>query len=97
MNKKTEASGSLDEVVNPTANIAEQTTANSHHEEENDESLNWISFKNPELLARYVTEIYKISCRRFNGLSAMQQRTLKKEVNIARILGILPFIPARKK
>jgi ribosomal protein S6/ribosomal protein S18 len=61
------------------------------------EDSGWISFKNPVLLVQYISDLYKILPRRFNGLSSTQQRILKREINIARFLAILPFVPARKK
>jgi small subunit ribosomal protein S6 len=61
------------------------------------EDSGWISFKNPVLLAQYISDLYKVLPRRFNGLNATQQRILKREVNIARFLAILPFVPVRKK
>lgn len=63
--------------------------------EENNE--NWISYKNPELLFRFVSDLYKIIPRRFNGLTAAQQKALKREVARARFLAIMPFCPARKR
>lgn len=56
-----------------------------------------ISYKNPELLLGYMSELYRILPRRFNGLSAAQQRILKREIARARYLAILPFIPTKKK
>ena len=61
------------------------------------EDSGWISFKNPALLAQYISDLYKILPRRFNGLSSTQQRILKREINLARFLAILPFVPVRKK
>ncbi len=66
-------------------------------DESDDSDRGWISFKNPFLLVRYISDLYKILPRRFNGLSSAQQRILKKEINIARFLAILPFVPVRKK
>lgn len=64
---------------------------------EDDSDSGWISFKNPSLLVQYISDLYKILPRRFNGLSSAQQRILKREINIARFLAILPFVPVRKK
>ena len=66
-------------------------------EEENQLLENWISYKNPDLLFKYLTEIYKITPRRFNGLSSMQQRTLRKHVSLAQFLAIIPKVPPKKK
>jgi ribosomal protein S18 len=57
----------------------------------------WISYKNPALLLHYVSDIYKILPKRFNGLSYRKQRILRREIARARFLGILPFIPVKKK
>lgn len=76
---------------------AEYLDNNNSESIEDELNLNWISYKNPDLLLRYISQIYKISPRRFNGLTSMQQRTLKKQVSIARFLAILPYVPAKKK
>ena len=68
-----------------------------NEEEEDDSDRGWISFKNPFLLVKYISDLYKILPRRFNGLNSAQQRILKQEINIARFLAILPFVPVRKK
>jgi len=60
-------------------------------------ALNWISYKNPDLLLRYISDIYLISSRRFNGLSSLQQRILKREISRARFLAILPFTVVRRR
>ena len=65
--------------------------------EENQSDELWISYKNPALLLHYVSDIYKILPKRFNGLSYRKQRILRREIARARFLGILPFIPVKKK
>ena len=65
---------------------------------DNDQSDEFLlSYKNPSLLIKYVSDIYKILPKRFNGLSYSKQRILRREVSRARFLGILPFVPMRKK
>jgi ribosomal protein S18 len=56
-----------------------------------------ISFKNPELLARYMSETCKIIPAKYNSLRANQQRILKREIKRARRLGILPYCQSKKK
>ena len=71
-----------------------------NNDERKDESEDWtyrISYKNPELLLSYMSELYRILPRRFNGLCAMRQRLLKREICRARQLAILPFVPMKKK
>jgi len=50
-----------------------------------------ISYKNPELLRRFVNDRAKIYSRKQTGFSAKKQRKLTKEVKRARQLGLLPF------
>jgi len=89
MNKKLSES----ETKNGSQNSNEELS-----DEENQElALNWISYKNPDLLLRYISDIYMISSRKFNGLTALQQRTLKTEIARARFLAILPFTVIRRK
>lgn len=90
------------ENVDAINNLLELSNDSSRSEEEIAESnaelaLNWISYKNPDLLLRYISDIYLISSRKFNGLTAMQQRTLKTEIGRARFLSILPFTIVRKR
>jgi small subunit ribosomal protein S6 len=83
------------------SNQKENDQDNSSHlmsdEESQEFALNWISYKNPDLLLRYISDIYMISSRKFNGLTALQQRTLKTEIARARFLAILPFTVIKRK
>jgi ribosomal protein S18 len=76
-------------------NVKEEENLVDNDEGQSDEL--WISYKNPALLLNYVSDIYKILPKRFNGLSYSKQRILRREIARARFLGILPFVPVKKK
>ena len=48
-----------------------------------------VSYKNPNLLRKFVSEKGRILPRRITGVSAKMQRRLKGEIQRARILGLL--------
>lgn len=75
--------------------IAKEVTVDTN--EENPESDFVISFKNPELLAQYMSETCKIIPAKYNSLLAYQQRISKREIKRARRLGILPYCQSKKK
>ncbi|OGM75252.1 30S ribosomal protein S18 [Candidatus Woesebacteria bacterium RIFOXYB1_FULL_38_16] len=49
------------------------------------------SFKNYEILNRFISDRAKIPSRRRSGLTAKQQRKLSTAIKQARFLGLLPF------
>jgi small subunit ribosomal protein S18 len=51
-----------------------------------------ISYKNVDLLRRFITEQGKILPRRLTGVTAKEQRQLAKAIKQARILGFLQFL-----
>ena len=51
-----------------------------------------ITYKNVDLLRRFITEQGKILPRRLTGVTAKQQRQLSRAVKQARILGFLQFL-----
>ncbi len=55
-----------------------------------------IDYKDPDLLAQFVTERYKIIPRRITGTCAHHQRQLTTAIKRARILALLPFTPLHK-
>lgn len=55
----------------------------------------YISYTNPELLKRFVTERGRIMPRRISGVCAMKQRRLKREIKRARILALMPFVDTK--
>lgn len=50
-----------------------------------------ISYKNPEVLQRFITKTGKIIPRRLTGTSAKLQRKISKEIKRARMANLLPF------
>jgi small subunit ribosomal protein S18 len=52
---------------------------------------NLISYKNPDLLLKFVSEGGRILPSRITNVSAKKQRQLKRAIRIARILALLPF------
>lgn len=50
-----------------------------------------LTYRNPDLLRRYISEDGKILPRRTTGVSAKYQRKLALEIERARILALLPF------
>ena len=49
------------------------------------------SYKQPEVLKRYLSEQRYIASRERSGLSLKQQRLLSREIKRARHLALLPF------
>jgi small subunit ribosomal protein S18 len=50
-----------------------------------------VSYKNPELLKRFVSEGGRILPRRITGVCSEYQRKLKSSVKVARILALMSF------
>ena len=51
-----------------------------------------ITYKNVDLLRRFITDQGKILPRRLTGVTAKEQRQLAKSIKQARILGFLQFL-----
>jgi len=51
-----------------------------------------ITYKNIDLLRRFITDQGKILPRRLTGVTAKEQRQLAKSIKQARILGFLQFL-----
>ena len=51
-----------------------------------------ISYKDVDKLLRFTTERGKIIPRRLSGNCAKHQRMLAREIKIARVLALLPFV-----
>ena len=51
-----------------------------------------ITYKNPNALAKFVSEGGRILPSRVTNVSAKNQRLLKRQIKIARILALLPFV-----
>jgi small subunit ribosomal protein S18 len=57
----------------------------------NTESVDWIDYKDVNLLRRFMSERAKIRARRVTGNSAQQQREVAKAIRIAREMALLPY------
>ncbi len=61
-----------------------------------DQNPSWeLDYKNPELLKLFVTRTGKILPRRITGVSARNQRKLRKAILRARQIGFLPYTTHR--
>jgi small subunit ribosomal protein S18 len=57
----------------------------------NTESIDWIDYKDANLLRRFMSERAKIRARRVTGNSAQQQREVAKAIRLAREMALLPY------
>lgn len=55
-------------------------------------NIEYIDYKDVELLKRYINEQGKILPRRITGVPAKFQRQLTRAVKRARLLALLPFV-----
>lgn len=51
-----------------------------------------ITYKNPALLTKFISEGGRILPSRITNVCASKQRILKREIRIARLLALLPFV-----
>jgi len=51
-----------------------------------------ISYKNPELLKKFTSEGGRVLAARITGLSAKLQRKITREIKIARMIALMPFV-----
>ncbi|MGX7395360.1 MULTISPECIES: 30S ribosomal protein S18 [Carnobacterium] len=56
--------------------------------------IEYIDYKDLDLLKRFISERGKILPRRVTGTSAKNQRKLTTAIKRARIMGLLPFVTA---
>ncbi|KRL95137.1 30S ribosomal protein S18 [Limosilactobacillus equigenerosi] len=54
--------------------------------------IEYIDYKDTELLQRFISERGKILPRRVTGTSAKNQRRLTIAIKRARVMGLLPFV-----
>lgn len=55
-------------------------------------NIEYIDYKDVDLLKRFISERGKILPRRVTGTSAKNQRRLTVAIKRARIMGLLPFV-----
>lgn len=54
--------------------------------------IDYIDYKDTDLLKRFISERGKILPRRVTGTSAKNQRRLTVAIKRARVMGLLPFV-----
>ena len=54
--------------------------------------IDYVDYKDVDLLKRFISERGKILPRRVTGTSAKNQRTVANAIKRARIMGLLPFV-----
>ena len=57
----------------------------------NTEQVEWIDYKDVNLLRRFMSERAKIRARRVTGNSTQQQRQVAKAIRVAREMALLPY------
>jgi small subunit ribosomal protein S18 len=55
------------------------------------ESIEWIDYKDINLLRRFMSERAKIRARRVTGNDAQQQRAVARAIRVAREMALLPY------
>jgi len=55
------------------------------------ESIDWIDYKDVNLLRRFMSERAKIRARRVTGNDAQQQRAVARAIRVAREMALLPY------
>jgi small subunit ribosomal protein S18 len=55
------------------------------------ESIEWVDYKDVNLLRRFMSERAKIRARRVTGNDAQQQRAVARAIRIAREMALLPY------
>src|SRR5881394_4490812 len=55
------------------------------------ESIDWIDYKDVNLLRRFMSERAKIRARRVTGNSTQQQRQVARAIRVAREMALLPY------
>src|SRR5438445_13241271 len=57
----------------------------------NTEQVEWIDYKDVNLLRRFMSERAKIRARRVTGNSTQQQRQVARAIRVAREMALLPY------
>src|SRR6266700_7384653 len=55
------------------------------------ENIDWVDYKDVNLLRRFMSERAKIRARRVTGNSAQQQREVARAIRVAREMALLPY------
>lgn len=56
-----------------------------------------ITYKNPNMLSKFISDGGRVLPSRITNVSASKQRLLKREIKIARLLALLPFVSSNVK
>src|ERR1700675_3375142 len=57
----------------------------------NQDSIDWVDYKDVNLLRRFMSERAKIRARRVTGNDSQQQREISRAIRIAREMALLPY------
>lgn len=57
----------------------------------NQDSIEWVDYKDVNLLRRFMSERAKIRARRVTGNNAQQQREVARAIRVAREMALLPY------
>src|ERR1700675_1186836 len=57
----------------------------------NQDSIDWVDYKDVNLLRRFMSERAKIRARRVTGNNAQQQREVARAIRVAREMALLPY------
>jgi small subunit ribosomal protein S18 len=57
----------------------------------NQDGIDWVDYKDVNLLRRFMSERAKIRARRVTGNNAQQQREVAKAIRVAREMALLPY------
>ena len=57
----------------------------------NQDSIDWVDYKDVNLLRRFMSERAKIRARRVTGNSTQQQRQVARAIRVAREMALLPY------
>jgi small subunit ribosomal protein S18 len=93
----------MNEILNTTAaegeslRVADRTNKNVFFRKRkggplSSEQILEISYKNPELLKKFTSEGGRILAARITGLSTKLQRKITREIKIARMIALMPFV-----
>ena len=56
--------------------------------------IEYVDYKNLDLLKNFINDKYKINPKRVTGTCSRHQRKIAVAIKRARIMGLLPFVPA---
>lgn len=72
--------------------VAKKGNTDSEEKSAGLDDIEYIDYKDTELLLRFVNEQGKILPRRITGITAKQQRQLTRAIKRARHMALIPFV-----